>query len=98
MTNTTMNTTGNALTPEQRHVEILRKHGAQILGPDGSHTELNLSFVENAISECVRSGCNAITYDLYLPDIDEPMMIAIWRNGHVDSGSVRNVCNCLESR
>ena len=84
--------------PEQRHIESLRRHGAKILGSDGSRTELNSSFVENAISDCIRMNCLAMAFDLFLPDIDEPMMIAIWKDGHIDSGSAETIRNCLESR
>lgn len=86
------------MTPDQRHLETLRRHGAQVLGPDGKRTELNSFFVGNVVNDCIRMGCNAITYDLFLPDIDEPMMIAIWRDGHIDSGSVEGICDCLAAR
>lgn len=92
------NTTAQAFTPEQRHIESLRAHGAQVLGPDGNRTELTASFVNEAVNSCIRNRCNAITYDLFLPDIEEPMMIAVWRDGHVDTGNVRNICDCLASR
>ena len=92
---TTMNAT---LTPDQRMVESLRLHGAKVTGPDGSLVELNSFFVGNVMNDCIRMGCNAITYDLFLPDIDEPMMIAIWKDGHIDSGSVKSICDCLAAR
>jgi len=85
------------MTPEQRHLETLRRRGAQVIGPDGSRVELNSFFVGNVVNDCIRMGCNAITYDLFLPDIDEPMMIAIW-DGHIDSGSVKGICECLAAR
>ncbi len=86
------------MTPDQRHLESLRLHGAQVIGPDGKRTELNSFFVGNVVNDCIRMGCNAITYDLFLPGIDEPMMIAIWKDGHIDSGSVKGICDCLASR
>ncbi len=94
MTNIDLST----MTLEQRHLETLRRHGAQVLGPDGKRTELNSFFVGNVINDCIRMGCNAISYDLFLPDIDEPMMIAIWRDGHIDSGSVKGIGDCLAAR
>ena len=94
-----MTNTGTAnMTPDQRHLETLRSHGAQVTGPDGNRTELDSSFVESAVNSCIRMNCNAVTYDLFLPGIDEPMMIAIWRDGHIDSGSVRSICSCLAAR
>ena len=94
MTNTEL----AAMTPEQRHLESLRIHGAQVMGPDGNRVELNSFFVGNVINDCIRMNCNAITYDLFLPDIDEPMMIAIWKDGHIDSGSAKTICDCLAAR
>ena len=88
----------NTLTPDQRHLETLRRHGAQVIGPDGTRVELNSFFVGNVVNDCIRMNCNAITYDLFLPDIDEPLMIAIWRDGHIDSGSVKGICDCLAAR
>ncbi len=87
-----------ALTPDQKHLEQLRQHGAEVIGPDGNRTELNSFFADNAVSECIRLGCTAITYDLFLPGIEEPLMIAFWRDGHIDSGSVRSICDCLAAR
>ena len=88
----------NTLSPDQRHLETLRRHGAQVIGPDGSRVELNSFFVGNVVNDCIRMNCNAITYDLFLPGIDEPLMIAIWRSGHIDSGSVKSIFDCLAAR
>ena len=89
-----IDTTG--LNSGRRHIESLRAHGAKIRVPGGGTMELNSGFYDNAVDECRRCGCNAITYELALPGIDEPMMIAVWRTGHVDSGSVKSVCACLD--
>lgn len=87
----------NTLTPEQRHIETLRRNGARIRTPDGS-VELNSFFYYNAIDECVCLGCNAITYELLLPGIEEEMGLCVWKDGHVDSGSMRRICDCLATR
>ena len=86
----------NTLNPEQRHIETLRRNGARIRTPDGS-VELNSFFYYNAIDECIRLGCNAITYDMILPGIEDEMGLCVWKNGHVDSGSMRSICDCLAS-
>ena len=83
------------LTPEQRHLENLRIHGARIRLSDGDTTELNSYFVGNAINACIRMGVNAITYEMTLPGIDEPMAICIHRNGHIDSGSEESIRRVL---
>ena len=38
---------------------------------------------------------NAIAYELVIPETDKPMLLAIWRDGHVDSGSERYVIDCM---
>ena len=40
-------------------------------------------------------GYNAATYDLVLPGIDSELWLAIWKDGHVDSGSPKSICACL---
>ena len=82
----------------RRHIETLKLHGAQVYGPDKQRHDLTIEFVENAISECIQSGFAAITYDLFLPGIDETMMIAAYPDGHVDSGSARNICYIIATR
>ena len=83
------------LTPDQLHLERLRQHGARVLTGDGD-TELNSYFVGNAINACIRMGANAITYEMTLPGIDEPMAICIHRNGHIDSGSQETIQRVLD--
>ena len=41
-------------------------------------------------------GCLAATYSLIVPGVEEPMLLAIHRNGHVDSGSEETVLACLD--
>ena len=31
------------------HIEMLRKHGAQVIGPDGQRTELSTGFYDTAL-------------------------------------------------
>ena len=83
------------LTPDQLHLERLRQHGARVLTADGD-TELNSYFVGNAINDCIRMGCNAITYAMKLPEIGEELAIAIWKNGHIDSGSEESIRRILD--
>ena len=85
----------NELTPEQRHIEVLRRHGARIPTETGS-VELNSFFYYNAIDQVNRIGARAITYRLILPDIDDELAIAIHSDGHVDSGSADTVLKVLD--
>lgn len=76
------------------HINSLRSHGAQIKAED-TLIDLTAAFYEKAVEACRNGGFNAVTYDLVLPGIEEPMMLAVWKDGHVDSGSVKNICACL---
>ena len=76
------------------HINSLRSHGAQLKAED-TLIDLTAAFYEKAVEACRSGGFNAVTYDLVLPGIDEPMMLAVWKDGHVDSGSVKNICACL---
>lgn len=88
----------NTLSPEmRRHIESLQFHCAMI-GNDEHKEPLNVAFVENAIQQCKDSGYVAIGYDLLLDGIDEPMMLAVYRDGHIDSGSRKNVIECMGRR
>ena len=78
------------------HIETLRKHGAQVTGQDGQRTELNSFFYDTAKDECLLKGYEAICYELFLPGIEDRLMIAIHRDGRVDTGSEKNVIMCLE--
>ena len=46
----------------------------------------------------IAGGYNAVTYELELPGIDDEMAVCVWKDGHVDSGSTRSICDCLASR
>ena len=78
------------------HIETLRRHGAQVLGPDGRRTELNSFFYDSAKDECWLNNYEAICYELFLPGIDEPLLIAIHSDGRVDTGSAKNVIMCID--
>ena len=79
----------------QAHIETLARHGATIKAGD-ERIALTAAFYRQAVASCERGGCNAITYGLILPGIDEPMMLAIWRDGHVDSGSAESIYRVLD--
>ena len=77
-----------------KHIDRLRTHGAKVR-INGELKEINFLLWESAVSECNDKGFNAIAYELVLPETDEPMLLAIWRDGHVDSGSERHVIDCM---
>lgn len=77
------------------HIQSLIRHGAQLRGEDGSLTPLTEAFYHKAVEACQAGGYNAATYDLVLPGIEDEMGLCIWKDGHVDSGSIRSICDCL---
>ena len=79
-----------------RHLETLIRHGAAIKAPDGSRISLTQAFCEKAVADCIRCGCIAISFNLDLPGIDEPMMIAVWKDGHIDTGSEESIYRVLD--
>ncbi|HUM61194.1 MAG TPA: hypothetical protein PLA31_07115 [Clostridia bacterium] len=81
------------------HINSLIRHGAQLRNPeDGSLIPLTEAFYRRAVEACHSGGCNAITYDLVLPGITDEMGLCVWRDGRVDSGSMRSICDCLAAR
>ena len=78
------------------HIETLRKHGAQVIGPDGDRVELNSYFYDTVKDECWRNGCEAICHELFLPGIEDRLLIAIHKDGRVDTGSEEGVMRCLD--
>ena len=78
-------------------INRLAAHGAKIVA-EGISLDLTEDFYYEAIDACKRGMCNAITYNLAMPDIDELLMLAISKDGHVDSGSRESVMYCIESR
>ena len=80
----------------QNHIETLARHGVRIGTPQGDSIDLNLDFYHKAIEACKSMRCLAATYSLIVPGVEEPMLLAIHRDGHVDSGSEETVLACLD--
>ena len=76
------------------HIERLRIHGAKVR-INGDLTEIHSCCWDCTVSECLIKGYNAIAYEMVIPETDEPMLLAIWADGHVDSGSERHVIDCM---
>ena len=84
--------------PAERHIKSLNNNGARIKAPDGTTEPVSMDFYRRAVEQCIEGGYNAVTYELELPGIDGDFQIAFWKDGHVDSGSTRSICDCLASR
>ncbi len=79
------------------HIKNLINHGAQLLNSEtGSLIPLTVSFYRKAVEACRKGRCNAITYNLVLPGIDSELLLAIWTDGHVDSGCKESILACLD--
>ena len=78
-------------------INRLAAHGAKIVA-EGVSIDLTETFYKEAVEVCRKGRCNAISYNLAMPDIDEMLMICIWKDGHVDTGSRESVMLCMESR
>lgn len=74
----------------RNHVEQLGRHGAYVLTTAGKRA-LSGAFYDIVVRFCIANGINCLGYDMKIPETDEPMMIAIWQNGHVDSGSAEQI-------
>lgn len=74
----------------RNHIETLGRNGAIVLTAGGER-KLNGAFYDEIVSFCERYRINCIGYDIRIPETDEPLMVAIWRNGHADSGSRKHI-------
>ena len=79
------------------HILNLANHGACIKAGD-TRIPLTEDFYRKAVEACKTGRCNAITYELELPGIDDDFALCVWADGHVDSGSMRSICDCLAAR
>lgn len=75
----------------REHVERLGRHGCYVVTSEGKHVALSGAFYDAAISLCEKYNINCLGYDMKIPEAEEMKMIAIWRNGHVDSGSAEHI-------
>ena len=78
------------------HILSLIHHGAKLRSQeDGSLMPLTEDFYHNAVEACNKGGYNAASYEPVLPGINSEIWLAIWKDGHVDSGSPKGICACL---
>ena len=82
------------------HINTLIAHGAEI-GFDCGGGEGRIRLTEDFINTqldwvCSQPIVKAITYDLYLPGIEEALALTIWEDGHIDSGSKETMMRILD--
>ena len=78
----------------EKHIETLINHGAELVN-EVERTLLTVDFYRNAVKTCKRLRINAAVFEIELPEMHNRMSLCIWASGRVDSGSMKNVCDCL---
>lgn len=80
------------------HLNSLIAHGATLgEGPHG--LPLTEQFYQDELSWMHGyPAVTAVTYDIWIPGIDKTMALAIWADGHIDSGSPENVSRIVNQR
>ena len=74
----------------RNHCETLGKHGACVVTAGGKEPVCG-AFYDRIIRFCEKYRINCMTYEMEIPETDQRMGLAIWRNGHVDSGSAEHI-------
>ena len=83
-------------TADERHIMSLNCNGARITSKDGLSRPVSLEFYHAAVAYCKVFGYNAVTYSIELPGIDGDFSLAIWQNGHADSGTTERIMALLD--
>ena len=78
----------------KKHLRSLASHGAKLV-VQGELVPFDETIWDKAMAECQKEGFQAIMYSMRIPETDEPMGLAIYRNGRVDSGSEKVVIDCM---
>ena len=73
-----------------------RSHGWKLF-VDGECRDIDSNLWEKAVAECHRNGYRAIMYEVISPETGEVLAFAVRADGHVDSGTVTHVIDCMES-
>ena len=72
------------------HVEQLGQHGAYVMTATGRE-RLDGAFYDRIVQFCEQYKIGCMAYEMHIPETDESMQLAIWRNGHVDSGCADHI-------
>ena len=75
----------------QEHIDSLRRHGVRLIGWDGRSREIPDNFLETTVKFLSDNGARKITYSIAVPETDAEMLLAIWDNGYVESGSAAEI-------
>ena len=80
---------------ELAHIDKLRRHGAKVV-INGEMAEVNSYLWDKAMGECLTKGFRAVAYELRIPETEDKLLLAIFKDGHVSSGSEENVLRCMD--
>ena len=76
----------------EEHIKSLIKHGARV-----EDEPLTLEFYRRIVRDCREKGMKVRTFALALPGLEEySFLLAIWADGHVDSGCEDTVRWCMK--
>ena len=83
-------------TADERHIMSLNANGVIVRYPNGKSEPVTMKFYYDTIGYLVEDGNEVTTYPIELPGISGDFSLAIWRNGHVDSGSTERITALLD--
>ena len=64
---------------------------------NGEMAEVNSYLWDKAMGECLTKGFKAVAYELRIPETEDKLLLAVYADGHVDSGSEEIVLHCMEN-
>lgn len=80
------------------YIKSLERHGAKVL-IDGTFLPLSVEVYSKACRAVRTAGVSVILYRLQLPEAqDENMLMAVWNDGHLDTGMAENIIACVNHR
>ena len=83
-------------TADERHIMSLNSNGVIVRYPNGKSEPVTLDFYQAAVEICNDEGYEATAYSIEMPGIDGDFSLAVWKNGHVDSGTTERIMACLD--
>ena len=75
----------------KEYIDSLRRHGVCLIRWDGKTKEIPEDFLETTAKFLSENGARKITYSIKVPETDKEMLLAIWDNGYVESGSAAEI-------
>ena len=82
----------------EEYIKSLERHGAKVL-IDGTFLPLSVEVYSKACKAVKAEGVSVILYRLQLQEApDENMLMAVWSDGHLDTGMAENIIACVNHR